>query len=161
MGILYDFMNKGITDDEINICNKEMCLLANKVTEVLEENISGISIKPNNGIYEVKIKKEDLNIITVIYSTENGTVLPKDGKDTLDAVLFCKSIKGQLYNTIRLLSRIKHRQSSITCRLGDDPYAYVYGDSLTLVVKSFNEINKLNKLVIKDTNVREYVKLGL
>lgn len=165
MGILYDFINKGITDEEVSICCKEMRLLVNRINEVLDsEDIFGISIFMDNlSTYKVRIKMQDSSEISIVYNKENGTVSPCEGfENLLQATLFCKSIKGQLYNTINLLGRIKHRQTSITYKLGNESYAYVYGSSLIIVVKSLNEQDKISKLIVKDTNkIEEYIKLGL
>ena len=78
MGILYDFINKGITDEEVSICCKEMRLLVNRINEVLDsEDILGISIFMDNlSIYKVRIKMQDSSEISIVYNKENGTVSP-------------------------------------------------------------------------------------
>lgn len=156
MGVLYDLINKGITDEEINTCYKEMKLLKERIEEVLNKEAQGINISVKDiSTYTITVKEANGNLVFT-YSKERGRMLPVSGFTPEDGVLFCKAVKGRLFNTIQLLSNLKHRQSSITIKQGEAYNAYVYGNTLTLIEGSKeSKCIHFDKLVLKDT-VKNY-----
>lgn len=162
MGVLYDIINKGITDEEISICYKEMKCLEKRINDVLspEQEIIGLNIVVANiNTYVVTIKRYNNELVVFSYSTERGTLAPISGfkSKVFDEYLFCKDIKGQLFNTIKLLSKLKHRQTSITLKTGDASNAYVYGSTLT-IIENKKDTCKFDKLVLKSTS-KDYESL--
>lgn len=167
MGIIYDLINKGITDSEISTCYKEMRLLAERISCLLNvDEILGLSISLSNNNYIVKVRKSlSEKLIIFFYNKDNGKLYPESGFDNiLSATIFCKSVKGQLYNTTRILSTLKHQQLSITLKHGNDCNAYVYGLNLVLTIPKFKEPSniKFDKFVVKENSkIQDYIDLSI
>lgn len=168
MGLLYELIDRGISDDEIATCYKEMKLLWERVNCLIEgRDVLGVAISViDESAYKLQVKvAKEISLVEVVYNKSNGVLHVISGtslnKNELDDLLFCKSIKGQLYNTVNLLSKIKHKQTSIILKKGEGCYAYVYNSTLTMIVPDMLE-HKLSKLSIKDVaKVKDYINLSL
>lgn len=163
MGVLYDLINKGITDEEISTSCQEMRYLRDRVNELLSSEIQGLNIIVKDcNTYIVTIKNKDNSLMVLSYNKSRGIVSPISGfeGESEEGYLFCKAVKGQLFNTIKRLGQLRHRQTSITLKKGEVCNAYVYGSTLTLI--EGKEISsRFDKLVLKNSikNYESIIKL--